>query len=69
MAAGAETPHIGDRRTTLLQAWRDLMRQYRLLFQIGRANRDRGFQPLSLREFRRWHRRELELTPQYPATD
>lgn len=67
--AGAESTHIWDRRTSLLQAWRDLMRQYRLLFQIGRANRDRGFAPLSWREFRRWHRREQELTPQYPATD
>ncbi|MEZ5636314.1 MAG: hypothetical protein R3E92_04180 [Burkholderiaceae bacterium] len=67
--AGAESTHIWDRRTTLLRAWADLMRQYRLLFQIGRANRDRGFRPLSLREFRRWHRREKELTPLYPATD
>ncbi len=67
--AGAESTHIWDRRTTLVQAWRDLMRQYRLLFQIGRANRDRGFRPLSLAEFRRWHRREKELTPLYPATD
>jgi len=67
--AGAESTHIWDRRTTLVQAWGDLMRQYRLLFQIGRANRDRGFKPLSLREFRRWHRREKELTPLYPATD
>jgi hypothetical protein len=67
--AGAESTHIWDRRTTLIQAWGDLMRQYRLLFQIGRANRDRGFKPLSLREFRRWHRREKELTPLYPATD
>lgn len=67
--AGAESTHIWDRRTTLVQAWADLMRQYRLLFQIGRANRDRGFKPLSLREFRRWHQREKELTPLYPATD
>jgi len=67
--AGAESTHIWDRRTTLVQAWTDLMRQYRLLFQIGRANRDRGYSPLSLSEFRRWHRREKELTPLYPATD
>lgn len=67
--AGAESTHIWDRRTTLVQAWADLMRQYRLLFQIGRANRDRGYRPLSLSEFRRWHRREKELTPLYPATD
>ena len=67
--AGAESTHIWDRRTGLIKAWGDLMRQYRLLFQIGRANRDRGFKPLSLAEFRRWHKREKELTPLYPATD
>jgi hypothetical protein len=67
--AGAESTHIWDRGTTLWRAWADLMRQYRLLFQIGRANRDRGFKPLSWSEFRRWHRREKELTPLYPATD
>lgn len=67
--AGAESTHIWDRRTGLVKAWGDLMRQYRLLFQIGRANRDRGFKPLTLTEFRQWHKREKELTPLYPATD
>lgn len=67
--AGAESTHIWDRKTGIFSAWADLMRQYRLLFQIGRANRNRGFKPLSLAEFRRWHRREKELTPLYPATD
>lgn len=66
--AGAESTHVWDRKTGLFTAWRDLMRQYRLLFEIGRANRDRGFKPLTLGEFRRWHRREKELTPLYPAT-
>ena len=67
--AGAESTHIWDRRTGLLSAWRDLMRQYRLLFQIGRANVDRGFRSLTLGEFRQWYRREKTLTPLYPATD
>ncbi len=67
--AGAESTHIWDRSTGLFKAWRDLMKQYRLLFQIGRANADRGFKPLSLAEFRQWHRREKTLTPLYPATD
>ena len=67
--AGAESTHIWDRKTSLLKAWTDLMRQYRWLFQIGRANRDRGFKPLKLSEFRRGYRREKELTPLYPPTD
>ena len=67
--AGAESTHIWDRSTGLLQAWRDLMRQYRWLFEIGDANRARGFKPMRLAEFRSDHRREKTLTPLYPATD
>jgi hypothetical protein len=67
--AGAESTHIWDRKTNLLTAWADLMKQYRLLFQIGRANLDRGFKPLTIAQFRQWHRREKTLTPLYPSTD
>lgn len=67
--AGAESTHIWDRNTGLLQAWRDLMRQYRWLFAIGAANRARGHAPMRWREFLRAWRRERELTPLYPATD
>lgn len=67
--AGAESTHIWDRRTSLLVAWIDLMKQYRWLFQIGKANRDRGFKPMGLREFIAAYRREKLLTPQYPSTD
>ncbi len=67
--AGAESTHIWDRRTTLLQAWRDLMRQYRWLYEIGAANRARGHMPMSWAEFRAAYRREKALTPLYPATD
>lgn len=67
--AGAESTHIWDRRTSLLRAWRDLMRQYRWLFEIGAANRARGFEPMRLAQFVRDYRREKALTPKYPATD
>ena len=67
--AGAESTHIWDRRTGLLQAWRDLMRQYKWLFEIGAANRARGFEPMRLADFVRDYRREKFLTPKYPATD
>jgi hypothetical protein len=67
--AGAESTHIWDRQTTLLQAWRALMRQYRWLFEIGAANRRRGFKPMGWKEFWRDYRREKHLTPLYPATD
>ncbi len=67
--AGAESTHIWDRNCGLLQAWRDLMRQYRALFQIGHANRKRGFKPMPLLDFWRAWRKEKALTPLYPATD
>ena len=67
--AGAESTHIWDRKTTLLQAWRDLCKQYSWLFEIGAANRARGFKPTAWRDFRTAWLREKELTPQYPATD
>jgi hypothetical protein len=67
--AGAESTHVWDRKFGLFKAWGDLMKQYRLLFQIGRANADRGFKPLPLRQFLEWRRREIELTPLYPPTD
>jgi hypothetical protein len=35
------------RRTSQAKARRAMMRQYRRLFRIGRANRDRGFPTLS----------------------
>ncbi len=67
--AGAESTHIWDRRTGLIEAWQDLMRQYRWLFEIGSANRARGFKSLTAAEFIRAYRREKFLTPLYPATD
>ena len=67
--AGAESTHIWDRGTSLLRAWRDLMRQYRWLYEIGAANRARGFRPMRWRDFVRDYRREKLLTPMYPATD
>ena len=67
--AGAESTHIWDRNFGLLKAWRDLMRQYRALFQIGHANRQRGFKPMTFMEFWKAWRREKALTPLYPPTD
>ncbi|MCW5745304.1 MAG: D-alanine--D-alanine ligase [Alphaproteobacteria bacterium] len=66
--AGAEMTHVWDRRTKLLAAWRDIMRQYRLLFEIGRLNRDRGHRGQSLAAFWRQYRRENALTAAYPLT-
>jgi hypothetical protein len=66
--AGAEMTHVWDRATPLAKARRDLMEQYRLLFTIGRANRDRGHRGQGLIDFIRAYRREKGLTPLYPPT-
>jgi hypothetical protein len=65
---GAEMTHVWDRRTTLIAAWRAIMRQYRLLFEIGAENRRRGFRGQSLAAFWRQYRREKSLTASYPLT-
>jgi hypothetical protein len=66
--AGAESTHIWDHKMSLGQAWRDLMHQYRILFEIGAANRARGFTPQSLGDLYRCYQREKHLTPRYPPT-
>jgi hypothetical protein len=67
--AGAEATHIWDRKTTLLAAYRVLMRQYKLLWGIGAENVRRGARPAGLLElFRAW-RNEVDLWSRYPLTE
>ena len=67
--AGAEATHIWDRKTSLKEAYRTLMRQYALLWEIGAANKRRGAKPAGLRElFRAW-RNETALWAKYPLTE
>lgn len=46
----SEATHIYDPRHALIDAWRTLFRQWRLAFEIGRANRDNGHPPAGLFE-------------------
>ena len=46
----SEATHIYDPRHSLIGAWRTLYRQWRLAFEIGRANRDDGHPPAGLFE-------------------
>ncbi|MBV8971424.1 MAG: hypothetical protein JO290_03940 [Sphingomonadaceae bacterium] len=66
--AGAESTHIWDSRTRLIDAYRALFHQFSLLWRIGAANRARGFRPESWRVFLARRRRELDATPAYPPT-
>ncbi len=45
----SEATHIYDPSATLVGAWRTLMRQWSLAFEIGAANRARGHAPISMR--------------------
>ena len=46
--AGAEANHIWDGGTRLIDSYRTLFEQFRLVFEIGDLNRKRGFKPMSL---------------------
>lgn len=46
----AEATHIYDPSVTLREAYRIMFRQWRIAFEIGGANRQAGFQPMSLRD-------------------
>ena len=46
----AESTHVYDARYSVLDAWRTLFVQWRLAFEIGAANRDRGARVAPLRE-------------------
>lgn len=67
--AGAEATHIWDRKTTLWQAYADLMEQYRLLWQIGSSNAQRGFKAAPLNALVRAYRHETSLWTRYPLTE
>ncbi len=67
--AGSEATHIWDARTRLRKAWADQLMHYRAAFEIGRANRRRGFKTSGvLPMFRAW-RRQVRLMASYPACD
>ncbi len=47
----AEATHIYDPSVTLPEAYRVLLRQWKIAFEIGAANRSRGRQPMPVRDF------------------
>ncbi|MEE8622873.1 MAG: D-alanine--D-alanine ligase, partial [Alphaproteobacteria bacterium] len=66
--ASAGPGDIYDRNTRLFDAYRTLIRQFSLLFEIARRNRARGFTPVGLLDLLRLFRREQRLTQLYPLT-
>jgi hypothetical protein len=67
--AGGEMTHIWDAKTTLFEAYRDLMEQFRILFQIGADNRTLGHKPSTLRQIYKAWKDERTMTELYPPTE
>ncbi|MDW6004752.1 ATP-grasp domain-containing protein [Vibrio mangrovi] len=67
--ASSEATHIWDRNTSLWEIVTTLLRQYRILFEIGARQKRRGYRPPSLRSLIRAWRTERRLTRHYPTTD
>lgn len=67
--ASSEAAHIWDRNTPLKDIFATLLKQYRLLFQIGAKQKKLGHKVPSLRTLIRAWRHEKSLTEQYPSTD
>lgn len=66
--ASSEATHIWDAKTKLSDAYRTLFEQFRLAFEIGHANRQRGFKPIGgttiLKDVIRYH----YVSKKYPAS-
>ncbi|WP_394249337.1 D-alanine--D-alanine ligase [Vibrio profundi] len=67
--ASSEAAHIWDRQTPLKEIFTTLLYQYRLLFDIGAQQQQRGFQTPPLKELLLAWKEEKRLTEQYPSTD
>lgn len=66
--AGGEATHIWDASVRLGEAYRTLFEQFRVLFEIGAANRRRGFPTTGMWAFLRDVRRYRRLSRTYPST-
>ncbi len=62
----SEATHIYDPRYSVLEAWRTLFAQWRLAFEIGRANRDAGHEPVGLSDLLKLLRKYRESSRTHP---
>ncbi len=67
--ASSEAAHIWDCRSSLKEVFRVLFYQYRTLFQLGDINRQRGFNPPSLRMLLKAWSQERRVVRKYPETE
>ena len=59
--AGSEATHIYDPGHSLLFAWKEIIRHWKILFEISRANKRRGHRYLSFKEGRAMLRANSQL--------
>lgn len=67
--ASSESIHIWDKNARLGDAFKALLWQYRTLFQLGQAQRERGIRPPGLRALLRHWQMERRLSRLHPETD
>jgi hypothetical protein len=67
--AGAEAIHIWDPELGIGEAYRILFEQHEILFAIAARNRDRGWQPIGLRELLALQWKESRLLRAYPLSN
>ena len=67
--AASEATNIYDQRNSLLSAYRTLYRQWKLVFRIGSANRERGYRTSSVFELLNDARYYAAISQTYPAAD
>jgi len=67
--ASSESLHIWDSNTGFSEAIKSLLFQYRTLFSMGAANRDKGYKTPPIRSLLKHWKLERQLTKYYPETD
>jgi hypothetical protein len=65
----AEATHIYDPAVSLIEAYRVMFRQWRIAFEIGAANRQRGAQPMRVSELVKLVCNRHSTAGSYPARD
>ena len=66
--ASAESTHIWDSDCSLIDAWKDLFKQFHLVFTIGEYNRRYGVKTLSFKNLIDSYLRDKKLSKLYPGT-
>lgn len=67
--AGSEAVHAWDPRYSVRQAYAMVFAKQRVLFELGAANRRRGFRPVGALALVRHHLRQQRLIRRYPPSN